>query len=378
MQRLLSCTLCVLLLTWTQAAQAQPRVTVDAEAREVRVPAEALVVDMPLEFVCVVIGTADHESLLRTPVAPSQIHAALLGLGLEPGRPLRYSEAADRWLAPSGPPVRIDVEWQDAEGNTVRERVGRLLKNVETGQSMPPRRFVFVGSRLYGDGLYAADATGQVVSLVNFESPVVDVAELASNANELLEWVVDTDVAPPMGTLVTMILMPVGDDGDAPATRPADEPTLRVVLVKVLADGRYEVDGLAVDGESPVQAIRAKLEPDADVRVTAAKDVTEGRVEEVIRNLAAAGIEASVAEVPAEPSVEDRIAALRGDWERAVLPRADALREAAQVHYELMQAYQDEINRLVDEADRLRREMDILQERFDDLTTPRPMGTGGE
>ena len=49
-----------------------------------------------------------------------------------------------------------------------------------------------------------------------------------------------------------------------------------------------------------------------------------------------------------------------------------ALREAAQVHYETMQAYQEEINRLLDEAEQLRRQMEQLQDRYDALTTPRP------
>ncbi len=279
-------------------ASAAPSIQVDAEKREVRVPAEALQVDLPLEFVCVVAGTADHESLLRTNVSPSAVHAALLGLGMRPGRPLRFSDAARRWLPPAGPPLRIDVEWEDGDAIR-RERVGQLIRHVETGEPMPLQTFVFVGSRMYetvdGGGAYAADATGQLVALVNFESTVIDVDALASSDNATLQWEVNPTVTPPAGTPVTLILSPIAGGAER-------EPTTR----------------------------------------------------------------------PAGNQVAARLDVLRADWERAVLPRADALREAAQVHYDLMQAYQDEINRLISQADELRREMDQLQERFDDLTTPQP------
>ena len=232
------------------ASPAAAQVEIDREAREVRVACEALRVDMPLEYVCVVAGTADHESLLRTRAVPSAIHAGLLALGLEPGRPLRFNEAAQRWIAPSGPPVRIEVEWEQ-DGRTRRERVGRLVRGVETGEPMPPRTFVFVGSRPFDDG-YAADATGQVVSLVNFEYPVLDVGELASSANETLEWETDPDAAPPAGTAVTMILSPIGDD-PAPATRPATRPSpadlaaaAGVPLMEILDADEVRLDGQVV------------------------------------------------------------------------------------------------------------------------------------
>ena len=78
--------------------------------------------------------------------------------------------------------------------------------------------WVFDGSRLLPDGRYAADLTGYVVSIVNFDLTMIDVPELASNANETLEWEYDPDWVPTKGTAVTMIIEPAG----APAaTRPA-------------------------------------------------------------------------------------------------------------------------------------------------------------
>jgi hypothetical protein len=208
------------------AAQAEPgvafpHVEVDRAANQVRVGAEMVVLDAPLEFVCVVSGTADHETVIRTAARPSHIHAGLLLLGLEPGEPIRWSEAAETFLPPSGPPIRVMISWQE-DGQTITRPVESLIRRIDSGEVMPPRTWVFTGSRLGPRGEYAADLTGQVVSLVNFESSMIDVPALVSDSNETLEWELNKPAAPPAGTLVTMILEPVGD---APATRPAAEET---------------------------------------------------------------------------------------------------------------------------------------------------------
>ena len=70
--------------------------------------------------------------------------------------------------------------------------------------------WVFDGSRMLPDGRYAADLTGYVVSIVNFDLTMIDVPELASNANETLEWEYNPDLVPPLGTHVTMIIEPAG------------------------------------------------------------------------------------------------------------------------------------------------------------------------
>src|SRR5688572_23245752 len=86
-----------------------PHIQVDVNARQIRVDCEALNVDMPLEFFCVVRGTSEHESVLRTPAKPSDIHLALLMLGLEAGETVRFSEAKKEWMPPHGPPLHITV-----------------------------------------------------------------------------------------------------------------------------------------------------------------------------------------------------------------------------------------------------------------------------
>ena len=206
------------------AAQNLPHIRVDVKARQVRVDCQMLGVEAPLEFFCVLSGTNEHESVLRTSAKPSNIHLALLMLGMEPGEPVKYSEAAKKWMPPHGPPLSITIEFQK-DGKLVRMPATRLMRSIRTKEPMPPHAFIFAGSQIGPDGAYAADITGYVVSIVNFDLSLIDVPQLASNANETLEWQVNKDVAPPAGAAVTMIIEPMAKQDDAPATQRSETPS---------------------------------------------------------------------------------------------------------------------------------------------------------
>src|SRR5688572_27674787 len=196
--------------TTTQASVGRfPFLEVDARARQVRVECEALNVENPLEFFLCLAGTVEHEAVLRSKVRPSHLHAALLMLGLEPGEPVRFSESAKKWLPPHGPPLQISVQFEK-DGQSVTLPAYRLMRDVKTKREMPVMTWIFAGSRMMPGDVYAADKTGYVVSVVNFDFTVIDIPELASNANETLHWQTNLDVMPPKGAKVTMIIEPAG------------------------------------------------------------------------------------------------------------------------------------------------------------------------
>src|SRR3954452_2740344 len=197
-----------------------PGVHVDVNARQVRVDAQMIDCKAPLEFFCVVAGTSEHESALRTKAKPSNIHLALLMLGLEPGEGVKYSEAAKKWFPPHGPPLNVSCEWEQ-DGKKVVVPAYRMLKDIRTQKEMRPMTWIFVGSRVMEDGHYAADVTGYAISVVNFELSLIDIPNLASSANETLEWIINTDVAPKGGTPVTMIIEPAGKV-ESPSTQPEE------------------------------------------------------------------------------------------------------------------------------------------------------------
>ncbi len=300
-------------------------ITVDVKNKQVRVECQSLAVESPLEFFCVVAGGPEHETVLRTLAKPSDIHLALLMLGLKPGQPVRYAQAADRWYPPMGPPVRIGVEFQK-DGKLIQTSANRLMKNTKTGKPMPDLPWIFVGSQMMEDGTYAADVTGYVVSVVNFDLTVIDVPDLRSSDNETLEWQADLAALPPAGSTVTMILEPVGQ----PATAPTQQ--------------------------SPTQQSSDQHSPDQQTPA----------------------MESPAPADPANPSPqplradEARMKDLRKRWEQAVRPNVDALRTAAQSHYDVIMSLRAEQQKLIDEADRIPRLIDDLDREYQNITTPRP------
>lgn len=302
-----------------------PFVAFDAGRRQVRVECEALGVDAPLEFFCVRVGGSEHESVLRTPAKPSDIHTALLAIGLQPGKPVTYSEALNKWLPPQGPPLSISLEWEK-DGKLVNVPAYRCMQDLKDKREMKPRHWVFCGSRVMEDGEFAADVTGYVVSVVNFDLTLIDMPEVASNSNDLLEWRRNPDVAPPAKTKVTMVIEPAaneqdrGDDAGAAPTNKADTDPSK--------------------SDNPGGA--------ADARPRENIDVTDVTID------------------------QRKMDALRERWLRVVRPHSAALRDAAQAHYEVIASMRTEQQRLIDEADRLQRSIDALEQEYQELTTPRP------
>jgi hypothetical protein len=184
-----------------------PNVDIDLKNKQIRVQCETLNAHMPLEFFCVVRGGQEHESVLRTDARPSAIHFGLLALGVKPGEPAHVDQATRMWYPPTGDPIKISCQYL-LNGKIVEVPACRMMRSVKTKTEMPALDWVFDGSRLLPDGRYAADLTGYVVSIVNFDLTMIDVPELASNANETLEWEYDPGWVPARGTAVTMIIEP--------------------------------------------------------------------------------------------------------------------------------------------------------------------------
>lgn len=210
----LSVILCITLAAFSQEPAAGktdkfPFVQVDLAKKRVVVECENIGQQALMEFVCVVAGTNEHESILRTKAKPSHIHTGLLMLGMQQGEPVRFSPAANKWLPPAGPPVNVSVEFEK-DGKPVTLPAYKLFRDTKSKKTMPARTWIFVGSKVYNTGQYAADITGYVVSIVNFDLSLIDVPWLASSSNETLEYEPDLDVLPPAGAKVLLVLEPAG------------------------------------------------------------------------------------------------------------------------------------------------------------------------
>jgi biopolymer transport protein ExbD len=367
-----------------------PHIQVDVKHKSVRVECESCNAhqDVGLEFFCVTAGGNEYESVLRTEAKPSNIHLALLMIGLQPGEPVKYSEATKKWIPPHGPPLRITCEFVDKDGKSQRVPAARLMKNHKTGKEPGPFNWVFVGSRVMEDGKYAADATGYVVSVLNSELTVIDIAQLAGTALESRELDRNEDLMPGAGKKIWMVIEPVGkkeSDAAAPPLpapqAPANTdavPNLGTTVVEVDAAGKVKVDGMIVPASRLAEVLSNRRVP-TPVKLSTANSAPTDTVREVTAALQEAKVKVDLPPA-AQPSTaitdvhadDALIKRLRERWQKEVAPHDKALREAAQAHYEVIDAMRREQQRLIDEADRIQRTIDELQKEYQEMTTPRP------
>lgn len=248
-----------------------PHVLVDVRNKQVRVECEALQCKAPLEFFCVIAGGSEHESAVRTRAKPSDIHTGLLMLGLVPGEPLKFSEAAKKWFPPHGPPVNITMEFEK-DGKRVSLPAYQLMRDVKSKKPMQAQSWIFAGSRLLENGTYGADPTGYVVSIVNFEFSLLDVPRLASNADETLEWEAALDLFPALGAPMTMVIEPVDKViNPAPPSNPTTAP----------ATGPVSLSDVSIDQEK-VDRARAKWLQEVRPHADALRHAAQAQYEVVV------------------------------------------------------------------------------------------------
>ena len=79
---------------------------------------------------------------MRSEVKPSNLHLALLAIGLKPGQPLQYSDATKRLIPPQGPPLQIMMEYQK-DGKTISVPSWTWMRDVKTKKQPPAFTWVF-------------------------------------------------------------------------------------------------------------------------------------------------------------------------------------------------------------------------------------------
>lgn len=213
-------------------AAAQPRAEISPFPGVVVAPAQhrveleaVVVLDAGwLEQIACTAGTREHESLLVPHAMPSQVHAALLAAGFEPGRPgrWRHENGAYVYEPPLGAPLDVAVRYRDAEGEVVEEPVSRWIRDHHGRRVFPDGPWIFGGSRvervpetLGGDEHYTADLSGSIIGLVTFGDEVIGFGQVIADEVSVAppEWEVFTERVPPIGTPVTIILRARADDG---------------------------------------------------------------------------------------------------------------------------------------------------------------------
>jgi biopolymer transport protein ExbD len=196
---------------------------------------------LPLELFLCKEGTKDYEAVLNTKAQPSDVHAALLALGLTPGKPARVSHAETQpatFLPPDGPRLAVTLRWKGADGNMREAPAGQWLRNPAKKDAAPVKDWVFVGSEVLPGGRYWADQDGDIISLANFASAVIDVPIESKADWSRLEFAANEKTVPLKQTPVEVVIHPLEGGETAPAAR---------VILEIDRHGRFWIEGKQYD-----------------------------------------------------------------------------------------------------------------------------------
>lgn len=179
-------------------------------------------------------NTKEHEVLVVVPARPSHVHAALLLLGLEPGKPAEWKVEGDKLVPvpPEGPELEIEFVYTDAAGVEQTAKPSDWVVNFkDRDEHLPERRPVFAGSAMRklpnGGERYYADSEGTLIGLATFCTEVIAWPDVFSHeaSRQEPEWIAKMDM-PPLDTKVRVRVRVHRADAEPEAVPPPeDQPT---------------------------------------------------------------------------------------------------------------------------------------------------------
>jgi hypothetical protein len=204
-----------------------PGVQVDLTAKRVRIAAEICLDPktaepgrgVPLEAIIVTsMSGKEHEAIAVTKAKPSDVHAALLLIGLTPGKPGTWAfDKSTRQLsahAPTGPSVHAQIHLPAGSRPLtdlvrVLDDSGHPTRDFIATAPHSPSTWLFAGSffgTYKGTEVYDADFTGIVIGLCMFGGEVLawpDVLDPEAARQQPI-WYGAIDLVSPFGTSVTI------------------------------------------------------------------------------------------------------------------------------------------------------------------------------
>jgi hypothetical protein len=168
--------------------------------------------------------TKEHESVLGVAAKSSEVHAALLAIGGQVGKTVRFDP---EYVAATGQRIRIWLMWRDEEGNFKTADAREWVRNAESKKQLD-RHWVFAGSYIWkdpsdGKEYYQADS-GEMICVSNFSTALMDLPIASSDSNSALQFEAFTERIPPMGTFVRLMLVPLPPENESEKTTEEAEP----------------------------------------------------------------------------------------------------------------------------------------------------------
>ncbi len=198
-------------------------VWIDPKRKMVIMDGEVVLRRGSLEMFACLTGTKEHESVVAIPTDAYVVHAGLLAVGAEQGRPVEFDP---EYRPPTGDVIEVLVQWRDEEGKLRTRRAQDWVRDARSGKVMK-YDWVFPGSYFWQDVppealqqqpseegnqpqgrmIYAAEG-GELICVSNFRSSMLDLPVPSTQENSNLWFEAYTENIPPEGTKVRVFLIP--------------------------------------------------------------------------------------------------------------------------------------------------------------------------
>lgn len=104
----------------------QGTVLLDAAGKRLLLKGEVCLREGLLEMLACLKQSKEHESILSVETKAQIVHAGLLALGLEPGKPVQFMP---EYKAATGPKLQIHLSWEDESGKVQRVPAQKWVRN---------------------------------------------------------------------------------------------------------------------------------------------------------------------------------------------------------------------------------------------------------
>ncbi|MBY0229441.1 MAG: YdjY domain-containing protein [Gemmataceae bacterium] len=151
-------------------------------------------------------GKKAHETVLTFDAKPSEIHKALVDLGLKPGTPAKTADDTQ-----SGPEVKLFIEKVPGKPGS-RVAVEKCLTDRKSGKPMPKVKWLFTGSAMSKPDpdkpeVYGADASGTLAAVFPVTAETVFQSSLSLKDEKYVKLEVVPDALPKVGTAVNLVIV---------------------------------------------------------------------------------------------------------------------------------------------------------------------------
>jgi hypothetical protein len=153
-------------------------------------------------------GKKAHETVVTIEAKPSDVHKALVGLGLKPGTP----RMGDTKEEPQGPECKIYLDLPSEDGGTKRIPIEKSLVDKKNGKPLAPLKWRFTGSVMVqpdpekDDTMYGADMSGTLITIFPVTNQCVFQTHLTLEYEKFLKLETNTKVLPKEGTPVKLVI----------------------------------------------------------------------------------------------------------------------------------------------------------------------------